>query len=50
MEKLAWEWLEVQFSEGSGEGNPSDAIYCADWVIDAFIAGMQRAAGDVPCQ
>jgi hypothetical protein len=45
MEDIAREWLEVQFSEGSGEGNHMDAVYSADWVIDAFIAGMQHAAG-----
>lgn len=44
MEKIAWEWLEKAVSDGSGE-HPNDIDYSADWVIDAFIAGMQRAAG-----
>ncbi len=48
MEDLAKQWLEHQFAEGSGEGNPQDAIFCADWVIDAFIAGMLRAAAMMP--
>jgi len=45
MEDIARDWLNEQFANGSGEGNPDDALYSADWVVDAFIAGMQRASG-----
>lgn len=45
MEDMARDWLDETFSNGSGEGDPDDALYSADWVMDAFIAGMQRASG-----
>lgn len=47
MEDIARDWRDEQFANGSGEGDPDDALYTLDWVIDAFIAGMQRAAGGV---
>lgn len=47
MEDIAKDWRDTQFENGFGEGDPDDAVYSADWVIDAFIAGMQHAAGGV---
>jgi hypothetical protein len=44
IELLAWAWLESMVSATSDE-EPADLTYSADQMVDAFIAGMHRAAG-----
>jgi hypothetical protein len=40
MEDMAWAWLDSTCDE-----EPADIVYSADQMVDAFIAGMERAKG-----
>lgn len=42
MEMLAWGWLESMVSATCDE-HPNDLVYSADQMVDAYIAGMDRA-------